>query len=189
MRARTWLAGLLLMTLVPAARAGLEPVLGDCSGEGAGSCLWQEPTVAAPKGWERKQGASAHYRAAAFAPAGSRFGNALAVMYAKAVPKEGQPATLAAFIAQDVAAFRRQYAGLEVKTGLSFADGDGRRLSAVRMSPGKDGKAHWETIAYGEEGDHYLVFALSAEGILEHEAALPAFTQLVASYHAGAGGR
>lgn len=188
MRARTWLAGLLLMATLPAARAGLEPVLGTCADTG-GACLWQEPAVAAPEGWTRKQAASAHYRAAAFAPAGSNFENALAVMYAKAVPKAGQPSTLAAFIAQDVASFRRQYAGLEVKTGLSFADGDGRRLSAVRMSPGKQGKAHWETIAYGEDGDYYLVFALSANGILEHEAALPAFAQMMASYHAGPAGK
>jgi hypothetical protein len=187
-RMGAWCMGVLLAAALPAAWAGLEPVLGTCADTGA-SCLWQEPAVSAPTGWVRKQAASGRYRASAFAPAGSNFENANAVMYAKAVPKAGQPATLAAFIAQDIASFRRAYPGMGVQTGLAFNDGDGRALPAVRLTPGKDGKAQWETIAYGEEGDSYLVFALSANGVVEQEAALPAFAQLVASYHAGAGGK
>lgn len=173
-------AAMALAVALPA-QAGLEPVLGTC---GASPCLWQEPAVTAPSGWELKDRASRHYHARSFAPTGSNFENATAVMYAKAVPKQGQPPTLDAFIAQDIASFRAQNQKLQVKTGLSFTDGDGRRLKAVQLQPGSGG-GQWETIAYGEEGGSYLVFALSASGMLEQQAAQPAFEQMLRSYHAG----
>lgn len=173
-------AALALAVALPA-QAGLEPVLGTC---GSSPCLWQEPSVTAPAGWELKDRASRHYHARAFAPAGSNFENANAVMYAKAVPKQGQPASLDAFISQDVASFRAQNQKLQVKTGLTFPDGDGHVLKAVQLLPGSAG-GQWETIAYGEEGNAYLVFALSGTGMLEQQTAQPAFEQMLRSYHAG----
>jgi hypothetical protein len=141
--------------------------------------------VRAPKGWEFKEGASARYHARAFAPAGSNFGNATAVMYAKAVPKQGQPTSLAAFMSQDIASYRTKDAKLQVKTGLSYVDGDGRTLQAVQLVPATGSGVQWETIAYGEEGGFYLVFDLSASGVVEHDSAVPAFKQMLATYHAG----
>jgi hypothetical protein len=180
MRKALWM-GLALAVALPA-HAGLDPVLGTC---GATSCLWHEPTVRAPDGWEFKEAASARYHARAFAPAGSNFANAAAVMYAKAVPKEGQPASLAAFMSQDIASYRAKDAKLQVKTGLSYADGDGRVLQAVQLVPGAGSGLQRETIAYGEEGRFYLVFALSGAGMVEHDVAVPAFQQMLATYHAG----
>lgn len=181
-RKAVWLGlGLALAVALPA-HAGLEPVVGTC---GATSCLWHEPTVHAPKGWDFKELASARYHARAFAPAGSNFGNATAVMYAKAVPKEGQPPSLAAFMSQDIASYRAKDDKLQVKTGLSYTDGDGRTLRAVQLVPAVGSGLQWETIAYGEEGAFYLVFALSGAGVVEHDAAVPAFKQMLASYHAG----
>ena len=174
-------AGLALGVALPA-QAGLEPVLGTCNGS---ACLWHEPGVRAPQGWEFKEPASTRYHARAFAPAGTNFANATAVMYAKAVPKAGQPASLAAFIAQDVAGFRAGDPKLQVKTGLSYPDGDGHPLKAVQLIPGSGGNGQWQTIAYGEEGAFYLVFSLSGAGLLEHDAALPAFKAMLATYHAG----
>ena len=173
--------GIALATALPA-HAGLDPVLGACDGH---SCLWHEPTVRAPQGWAFKDGASTRYHARAFAPTGSTFADATAVMYAKAVPKAGEAASLAAFMSQDIAGFRAKDAKLQVKTGLTLVDGDGRVLKAVELIPGSGGGAQWQTIAYGEEGAFYLVFALSAGGVLEHESALPAFKQMLATYHAG----
>src|SRR6478672_3064642 len=98
-RMRAMWMGLALAVALPA-WAGLEPALGKC---GESSCLWQEPVVSAPQGWALKTFASSHYHAKAFAPAGSNFENAPAVMYAKAVSKQGGPATLAGFMAQDIA--------------------------------------------------------------------------------------
>ena len=181
-RKALWM-GLALAVALPA-QAGLEPVLGNC---GATSCLWHEPTVRAPAGWEFKEVASTRYHARAFAPAGSNFANAPAVMYAKAIPKQGQPATLAAFMAQDIASYRAKDAGLQVKTGLSYADGDGRLLPAVQLVPAAGSGVQRETIAYGEEGAFYLVFDLSASGVLEHDVAMSAFKQMLATYHAGPG--
>ena len=174
-------AGLALAAALPA-YAALDPVLGTCDGH---ACLWHEPTVRAPQGWAFKDAASTRYHARAFAPAGSNFADATAVMYAKAVPKAGEAATLAAFMTQDIAGFRAKDAKLQVKPGLTFADGDGRMLKAVQLVPGGGNGGQWQTIAYGEEGAFYLVFALSASGTLEHDTALPAFKQMLATYHAG----
>jgi hypothetical protein len=172
----------LALAVVLPAQAGLEPVVGECDGT---TCLWHEPAVHAPKGWEFKEVASSHYHARAFAPAGSNFANATAVMYAKAVPKEGQPATLAGFMAQDIASYRGKDAKLKVTTGLAYPDGDGHPLQAVQIIPGAGSGMQWQTVAYGEEGAFYLVFALSASGIAEHDAAVAAFRQMLASYHIG----
>ena len=173
-----------LATALPA-YAGLDPVLGTCDGH---ACLWHEPTVRAPQGWALKDVASSRYHARAFAPAGSSFADATAVMYAKAVPKAGEAASLAAFMSQDIAGFRSKDARLQVKTGLTYVDGDGHALKAVQLIPGTGSGAQWQTIAYGEEGAFYLVFALSAGGTLEHDSAVPAFKQMLASYHAGPAG-
>jgi len=175
-----WMA--LALAVVLPAQAGLEPILGTCNGA---SCLWHEPAVRAPQDWEFKEQASTRYHARAFAPVGTNFANAPAVMYAKAVPKEGQPSSLAAFMAQDIAGFRAGDAKLQVKTGLSYPDGDGHALKAVQLVPGSGHGGQWQTIAYGEEGAFYLVFDLSASGVVEHDAAVPAFEQMLASYHVG----
>ena len=174
-------AGLALAVALPA-QAGLDPVYGTCDGH---SCLWHEPTVRPPQGWEFKEQASARYHARAFSPTGSNFANATAVMYAKAVPKDGQPPTLAGFMSQDIASYRAKDAKLKVTTGLAYPDGDGRRLQAIAIVPGSGDGMQWQTIAYGEEGAFYLVFALSGSGLVEHDAALPAFQQMLASYHVG----
>ncbi|NUS39685.1 MAG: hypothetical protein HOQ02_11770 [Lysobacter sp.] len=175
--------GLALATLLPAAWAATEPVAEICVDTGT-LCVWQQPTVAAPAGWERKAVASSHYRASAFAPVGRNFANAPAVMYAKAVPKNAGASTLAAFMADDLASYRAQDGKLDVQNGLKFADGDGRELPAVRLMPGAGGTAQWQTVAYAEEAGYFVVFSLSAHGKVDQDAALPAFQQLVRSYHA-----
>ena len=88
-------------------------------------------------------------------------------------------------MSQDIAGFRAKDAKLQVKTGLSYTDGDGRVLNAVQLIPSSGSGAQWQTIAYGQEGAFYLVFALSAGGTLEHDTALPAFKQMLATYRAG----
>jgi hypothetical protein len=105
-------------------------------------------------------------------------------MYAKAVSAPPQVKTLADFMADDLADFRRQYPDLRVQRGLATRDGDGHGLATVRLSPGPGGRAQWQTIAYGQEGGDYLVFSLSARDQAAHDAALPAFTRMVGGYRA-----
>ena len=183
-----WLLAGLWLVGAAGVQAATQPVAGPCNDKG-GMCIWREPLVSAPKGWERKQNASDRYRAVVFAPAGSNFGNAGAVIYAKAIPRQGNAPTLAAFMTQDLATFRAQYSKLGVQTGLALTDGDGQRLSAVRLSPMAASKAQWETTAYAQEGEYYLVFVLSARTKAAHDAAAPAFQQMLAGYHAKANAR
>jgi hypothetical protein len=175
------LVSLLALTAVAGeSRAALENAVGPCPGSPS-ACLWKRPLLPPPAGWQRAEQASDHYRASAFVPAGSNFNSAPAVMYAKSVAAEGQ--ALADFMADDLADFRRQYPGLHVQRGLTSVDGDGRSLPTIRLSPAAGGKAQWETIAYGQEGGDFLVFALSARDQASHDAALAAFAQMLRGYH------
>jgi hypothetical protein len=135
-----------------------------------------------PPGWQRAEQASDHYQASAFVPAGADFNTAAAVMYAKSVSADEQ--SLAEFMADDLADFRGHYPGLHVQRGLTSVDGDGRSLATIRLSPSPGGKAQWETIAYGQEGSDFLVFALSARDQASHDAAQSAFAQMLRGYHA-----
>ena len=144
-------AGILMLAAATPALAAIEGVADTCPETGT-ICFWQQPKVDAPPGWERRDAAGVRYRAAAFAPAGKSFADAPAVMYAKAVPKQGHAATLQGYIAADLAEFRKQYGDLGVQSGLTFRDGDGHVLSASRFTPASGSKAQWETVAYGEEG-------------------------------------
>jgi hypothetical protein len=176
------LVSLLALAVVAGeSRAALENAVGPCPGSSS-ACLWKRPLLPPPPGWQRAEQASDHYQASAFVPAGSNFNSAPAVMYAKSVPAEGQ--ALADFMADDLADFRRQYPGLHAQRGLTSVDGDGRSLPTIRLSPSAGGKAQWETIAYGQEGGDFLVFALSARDQAAHDAALAAFAQMLRGYHA-----
>lgn len=177
-----------LSGLAGTGHAAMEQVADACPGSKS-VCIWHRPVVTAPPGWQRSEGASTHYQANAFAPNGTVFTQAPAVMYAKAVAAPPGARTLADFMSDDLGDFRRQYPDLRVQQGLSTRDGDGHGLATVRLSPAPGGKAQWETIAYGQEGGDYLVFALSARDQAAHDAALPAFARMVAGYHAGTAGK
>ncbi len=169
---------------LPAARAAIENTAGTCAGSSS-ICAWRQPRLSPPPGWHHADIASAHYQANVFVPTGTNFGTAAAVLYAKAIPANGQ-GDLAAFIASDLGEFRRQYAGLGIQSGLTTSNGDGRMLSTARLMPAPGGKAQWQTIAYDREGSAFLVFTLSARDKASHDAALPAFQAMLKSYRAAA---
>ncbi len=166
------------------ARAAIENTAGTCAGSSA-ICVWRQPRLSPPPGWHHADVASAHYQANVFVPTGTNFGNAPAVLYAKAIPANGS-SDLTAFMASDLGEFRRQYAGLGIQSGLTSTNGDGRMLSTARLMPAAGGKAQWETIAYDREGSDFLVFTLSARDKASHDAALPAFQSMLKNYRAGA---
>ena len=178
-------AAAVLLGFAGRSHAAMEEVADACPGAKT-VCIWHRPVVAAPPGWQRAENASTHYQANAFAPVGTDFTKAAAVMYAKAVAAPPQAKTLADFMADDLADFRRQYPDLRVQGGLATRDGDGRGLATVRLSPAPGGKTQWETIAYGQESGDFLVFALSARDKAAHDAALPAFQRMVAGYRTAA---
>ncbi len=173
-----------MVLLAPMVKAGTEGIAVICERTDS-ICFWHRPKLDAPQGWQRDEGASQEVQANVFVPAGATFEAAPAVIYGRAIPREGQVASLSAFVDDDVATFEQHYVSLQVQRGLAIADGDGTSLTAVRLSPVPGSDAQWETVAYAEEGDYYLIFVLSARNKSAHDADLPVFEHLLAGYRAG----
>ena len=143
--------------------------------------LWW-PKASLPPGWHSDRGSSEFFGFNAMAPDGSTFSKAETVMYAKADFKPRVPKfkNLASLISHDIADFEGAVPGTVAKKLADLHDGDGKPFQVVSFTPGKDG--NWERVAYGEEGEFYLVFTLSSRSKAGHDASIAAFTKLVAGY-------
>jgi hypothetical protein len=153
--------------------------------EGKGISLRWWPKVTAPSGWHHDREHSDHYGFNAFAPDGSTFANADTVMYAKAIYKSRGPdlKSVDAFMARDRKTFLAKDRALAAQDAERVTDGDGKKLKSVVFRP-KAAKAegNWERVAYGQEGDFFLVFVLSSRTAKGYESALKSYRELVGRY-------
>jgi hypothetical protein len=140
------------------------------------------PRLPAVPGWLHDEGASLKLTANVLVPDGSSFGDAPAVMYAKALYKPRSPElhSLQELIDSDRSAFEHDLPGLKIDHLPDLTTGDRHRLIQLGFAP--KGEGSWERVAYGEEADYYLIFAVSAQHEAGLRAALPAFEMLVAGY-------
>jgi hypothetical protein len=145
-------------------------------------CFHWWPKLPALEGWHQDEERSLAFGCNALAPDGSSFGDAETVMYAKALYKPRDPETksLEALIEQDKQRFANEVPGIEIAEAPSLTTADGRKLRSFTFFPKDEGP--WERVAYGEEGDFYLVFAVSSRSRKGYEAALPAYERLVERY-------
>ena len=142
------------------------------------------PKVPALPGWHQDQGASEHFSLNALAPDGSTFARAEAVMMAKANYKPRQPkiTTLAQLVEDDRKSTLAVLPDARITALPDMKDADGKRLLVRAFAPGKDGKGNWEAVAYGEEGDFFLIFTLSARSQKSYQQNFKMFETLVARY-------
>ena len=140
------------------------------------------PKLPALKGWRHEREQSLHYGIYALAPEGSTFADAQTVMYAKAVYKPQRPEiqTLEMFIRSDRKASLSRSPDIVVQEHAALSTADGKKLRSFTFFPRKDG--NWERVSYGEEGDFYLVFAVSSRSLAGYKAAEKAYMQLIRSY-------
>jgi len=133
-------------------------------------------------GWEHDEDASRGNSVNMLVPDGKTFSKAPAVMYARAVFKPRVPETksLAQLITDDQATFEREVPGIAVVELAPIADGDGKPHRLFSFSPPKSGT--WELVAYGEEGEFYLIFTVSGNSKAALEHATPDFRKVVAQY-------
>ena len=169
---------LLLSGIFPAAHAETEGFAYAC---GSSTCFWRRPIVDPPPGWVRDDEAGAHFKFNAFAKKGEDFVDAGAVLYANAIYRKNAEPTLAAQIAADKKRILKSDPRAKISEAPSRQNADGKRLATFMFVPQKDADG-WETVAYDEEGDHYLRFVLSARNKRAHDEALPAFTAFVRGY-------
>jgi hypothetical protein len=140
------------------------------------------PKLVVPAGWHHDRNYSFHYSLNAMAPEGVSFDDARTVMYAKVMykPREPQIKSLDTFIERDQKSIRAKAAGLQIKESTPLSTADGKQLRSFTFFPTTEG--NWEHVAYGEEGDFYLIFTISARSEEEYRAARPAFERLIGDY-------
>jgi hypothetical protein len=143
--------------------------------------LWW-PKVMPPSGWHFDQGSSQYFSFNAMAPDGNTFSKSENVIYAKAnyKPRSPEIKSLAALIQSDIAGFVESEPGTVAKREGFLKDADGKRLQVVSFTPTRSG--NWERVAYGEEGDFYLVFTVSSRTKKGLAASMPAFESMLAGY-------
>ena len=135
--------------------------------------------------WNFDEMASRQNALKMFVPSGSTFANAETVMYAKANFKPRTPDTkaLKSLIDNDVANIKTEAPGIKIEVMPPVTDGDGKSVQVVSFIP-TGGQGNWEWVAYGEDGEYFLVFTVSSRTKLGLEKSLPAFKAMIASYHA-----
>ena len=140
------------------------------------------PKLEAVSGWHHERGPSLNYGANALAPDGHTFGDAETVIYARAIykPRAPEAESLAIFIERDHRDFAKNSPAIQIEEASTLTTGDGKKLRSFTFTPTADG--NWEQVAYGEEGDFYLVFTVSSRTSSGLQAALPTYLKLVAQY-------
>jgi hypothetical protein len=148
-----------LLVLSLSANAEIEKVALPCQ---QGLCFYWWPKLVAVNGWHHDRDHSYHYSVNAQAPDGYTFANAESVIYAKALYKPRIPKTtsLEMLIKDDKDRFVSSDPHLVVSEVDPLVTGDGQILKSITFFPKE--KGNWEQVSYGEEGEFYLIFALSS---------------------------
>jgi hypothetical protein len=170
---------LLLILLPLTAPAEIEKIAG--LGDADISLYWW-PKLTVPPGWHRDEGSSYHYAVNALAPDGRTFVNAEAVMYARALykPRTPEAKSLEQLIENDKKDVRSHVPGTDIKDAATLMTADGRKLRSLIFIPESEG--NWERVSYGEEGDFYVLFTLSARTAKGYQSAEKTYEKLVQSY-------
>lgn len=144
--------------------------------------LYWWPKLPPIQGWHQDHEYSRHYSANALAPDGRTFADAETVIYATALykPREPDTTSIEVLIEHDCKRFAGDGNGIEISEVGILATADGKRLRSFTFFPKTNG--NWERVTYGEEGDYYLIFAISSRSFAGYKAALPAYEYLISRY-------
>jgi len=153
------------------------------------TCLYWWPKLPPVRGWHTDKAANLGYGENgmnSLVPNGATFADADVIIYAAATYKARYEArnpktrSLAAFIKDDTASFRRERPGIAIAEAEALTTADGQSLRSFTYFSPRDGA--WERVAYGEEGDFYLVFTISAHTKAAYDKALPVYADLLRRY-------
>jgi hypothetical protein len=140
------------------------------------------PVLTPIEGWEHDEGASRAQGVNAYVPTGASFANAPAIIYARAMFKPRIPETksLGQLIADDRVTFTTEFPGTAIAELVPIVDGDGKKLRCFSFIPSKAGS--WDLVAYGEEGEFYLIFTVSGHSKAALDHARGAFLKIISTY-------
>lgn len=119
------------------------------------------PVLSKVEGWSHDRNGSIHFGVNAQAPDGYTFENAETVIYAKAAFKPRYPnvSSLKEFIEQDLKRFSKS-SDIDIKEVDSISTENGIKLMSYQYFPRISG--NWEQVSFGEEGEYYLIIAISS---------------------------
>jgi hypothetical protein len=173
--------GLLSVLFSMTARAEIEKTVAPCD---TGTCLYWWPKLPQIKGWHQDKSQSFNSGISAWAPNGHSFVTADVVIYAIATYKPTVPETksLVNFIAADTSRFIISDPTISITEVSELVTADGQKLRSFTFLP--ESKGSWEVVSYGEEGNYYLTFVLSARSKAGFEKAQAAYRELLTGYRA-----
>lgn len=142
--------------------------------------LYWWPKLSPPKGWHQDEKQSYYEGANVLAPDGSDFVKAETVMYAEALYKERikKAKSLDQLIEGDVKFFA---SASTMQEEPDLVTADGKKIKVFSFYPRSE-KGNWEKVGYGEEGDYYLIFAISSRSRSGLEKNKEDFEQMIKSY-------
>ena len=140
------------------------------------------PVVKSPAGWAHDEGASLKSGVNMLVPIGQTFAGAPSVMYARAdyKPRISDVHSIQEYVEKD----RQELASESPETSITVLEpvktSDGKVLTVLQyVIPIRK---QWEVVAYGEEGEFYLLFTLSSRDEAAYRAALPAYYEMLHAY-------
>lgn len=171
-----------LVTLLCASTAARADVLKMTASTDAGPRVYWWPALPIPKGWVHDDAESREREVNVLLPAGQEFAESPAVIYARADSKSALPQvrSVADYIRQEKADIRSQAPTADIVDRPDVKTADGATLKVVAYAV--PAKRHWELVAYGEEGDFYLVFTASASSASDLKDNEGVFYGLLAAY-------
>ncbi len=175
----TILALLMLIGATAPAYGEIEKLATSCE---RGLCFHWWPKLPSIEGWHQDREESFNFGANALAPEGFTFANAEVVMYAKAVykPREPELESLEDLIKRDQRDFAANVPGVAITEALPIKTADGQSLRSLTFFP--TNKGNWERVAYGEEGDFYLIFTISSRSLDGYTSSATAYEAMIRRY-------
>jgi hypothetical protein len=174
---------LVLLVFFPNAYGEIEK-LGTVSPEGIQYYWW--PKLSHIEGWHHDRETSFNYFVNYYVPDGETPSTAKSVIFAKAIYKPQHPEikSLEMFVNGDKAHFSSQWGhDFVIKESEPLKTADSQILKTLMFIPKKEGKGKsYKQVAYGEEGDFYIVFEVNAQTKKKFTEALDAFKKVVSAY-------
>lgn len=159
-------------------QARIEQTTVPCDGR---LCLWERPDIAAPVGWAFDAKWSPRLRITVFTPAGTGFPDALANMMAQATERTPKT-TLAEFMQAEQDRLIGPSLTVTARPIAPLRNGDGIPMPALRIAPREGRSGSTQTLAFAQDGEHFVVLSLNARSAEEHERAWSSFVKFVAGY-------
>jgi hypothetical protein len=177
------LSTILLLVFFANASAEIEK-LGTVSNEGIHYYWW--PKLSQIVGWHHDRDASFNNFINYYVPDGETPSTTTSVIFAKAIYKPQHPEikSLEMYINGDKTHFSSQWGNdFVIKESEPLITADGQALKTLTFFPKKEKKGHsYKQVAYGEEGDFYIVFEVNAQTKKKFTEALETFKKLVSAY-------